>query len=334
MEVRVTLDGQHYDVVVIGGGVAGLAAAQYAALAELRTVVLEGTGIGGQCLHIGALENYPGVDPPPNGLDFAQTLQSQAERFGARVVASQALRIDKDEAFRVETTDGRIDSLIVILATGATHRTLGVPGEAELAGRGVSYCATCDGPFFRDRPVIVVGGGDSACDEALFLAGLTDRVTIIHRGPKLSAQRGLASRVLAHPAIDVRFNATVRRIDGAASRYGFDTVSGVVVDVGGSVQTIAANAVFVFIGSTPRTDLVPTLPKDHDGRVITDEHMETTVRGLFAVGEVRRTPWRQLVVAAAEGAIAANRSAWRIETDQLGFADNRSTGILSPCDCS
>ena len=176
--------------------------------------------------------------------------------------------------------------------------------------------------------MVVVGGGDSACDEALFLTGLTDSVTIVHRGPMLRAQRGLTARVLAHPSIDIRNNATVQRIDGAESRYGFETVSGVVIDAEGSQETIAADAVFVFIGSEARTELVPTLTKDNDGRVITDEYMETSVPGLFAVGEVRATPFRQLVVAAAEGAIAANRSAWRIDADRLGFADEPTTGIL------
>ena len=300
-----------YDIAVIGGGAAGLSAAQYGALAGLRTVVFERTASGGQCLLMDALENYPGLAEPVSGFEFAERLERQARHFGAEFRSAEVTRLDRDEEFTLTTDDGEVRARTVILATGSEQRRLGVPGEEELAGRGVSWCAVCDGPFFRGRRVMVVGGGDSACDEALFLARLTDRVTLVHRGERLRAQRSLAARVLAEPHITVQFATRVTEIRGAPNAMGFEQVAAVTLMSlrDGAERVEPTDAVFVCIGSDPRSALVPDLPKDAEGRLLTDDTMQTPIPGLFAVGDVRSTPFRQLIVAAGEGAVAAHSAA-------------------------
>lgn len=305
-----------YDIVIVGAGAAGLTAAQYGARANLSTLVIEETANGGQCLLIEGLENYPGFPDPINGYDFTERFERQAQQFGAKFMAASVHRLDKqDDTFLLETSEGEIHARSVILATGAQHRHLGVPGEEELGGRGVSYCATCDGPFFKNKTMVVVGGGDAACDEAAFLAKLSDRVILVHRRDQFRAQPAVAQRVLDNPNIEVRFNTVVREIKGIANAMGMQQVGSVVlerVDTDEIYEQETA-AVFVFVGSIPRTDLVETLPKDDGGYIITDEHMETPVKGLFAAGDVRATPFRQLVVAAGEGAIAAHSAAAHVE---------------------
>ncbi|MFP4113354.1 MAG: thioredoxin-disulfide reductase [Spirochaetota bacterium] len=305
-----------YDIVIVGAGAAGLTAAQYGARANLRTLVLEKTANGGQCLQIEGLENYPGFPDPINGYDFTELFERQARQFGAELRVATVSRLDKQaDEFVLETSEGEVRASAVILATGAKHRHLGVPGEEELAGRGVSYCATCDGPFFKNRRILVVGGGDAACDEATFLSKLSDRITLVHRRDRFRAQPAVAQRVLDNPNITVRFNTVVREIHGAKNAMGMEQVGAVTLeDVrSGELQKVEMDAVFVFVGSIPQTDLVPTLPKDEAGYIVTDQRMETAVPGLFAVGDVRSTPFRQLVVAAGEGAVAAHAAAQHIE---------------------
>lgn len=307
---------QRYDIVVIGAGAAGLTAAQYGARANMKTLVIEQTATGGQCLQIEGLENYPGFPEPIDGYEFTQRFERQARQFGAEILIATVSRLDKSaSAFVVETSEGTIETGSVILATGARHRHLGVPGEKELAGRGVSYCATCDGPFFRDRHILVVGGGDAACDEATFLAKLTDRVTMVHRRDRFRAQPALAERVLSNPNITVRFQTILEEIHGQENAMGIQQVSGVTlrrVDTG-DTKEMPVDAVFIFVGSDPQTDLVPTVPKDEAGYVLTDQEMQAAVPGLFAVGDVRATPFRQLIVAAGEGAVAAHAAAQYVE---------------------
>lgn len=307
----------HYDIVVIGAGAAGLTAAQYGARANLRTIVIEQTAAGGQCLNIDGLENYPGFPDPIDGYEFAERLEQQAKQFGAEFLAATAHRLDKSAAeFTLETSEGPITANTVIIATGAKHRRVGVPGEIELTGHGVSYCATCDGPFFRDRRILVVGGGDAACDEAGFLAKLSDKVTMIHRRDRFRAQPALAERVRANPNISIRFNTVLTEITPTTNAMGIQQVGAVTVkrvDTG-EEETVPMDAVFVFVGSDPQTELVPTVPKDDGGYIITDQHMQTAIPGLFAAGDVRATPFRQLVVAAGEGAVAAHSAALHIDT--------------------
>ncbi len=307
---------KQYDVVVVGGGAAGLTAAQYGARANLKILVLEQATMGGQCLLIEGLENYPGFPEPISGTDFAERFEAQARQFGAEFLVDSARSLRTEGGrFIITTGDDEIESKAVILATGAKHRELGVPGERELAGRGVSYCATCDGPFFKGKRMLVVGGGDAACDEAQFLSKLSDQVVLVHRRDRFRAQRSLAERVQANSAIDVRFNTVVREIVGGPSAFGIDIVNSVRLARTDTQEEYEEpfDAVFIFVGSIPQTDLVPDLEKDKAGYIKTDETMQTAVAGLFAAGDVRATSFRQLVVAAGEGAVAAHAAAHHID---------------------
>lgn len=307
---------RHYDIVIIGGGAAGLTAAQYAARANMSTVVLERGAAGGQCNLINDLENYPGFPEPIGGEEFSERFESQAKNFGAEIAIEEVEQIEAQPngTFLVTTDEGQIEAVNVVLATGAAHRHLGVPGEEEFAGRGVSYCATCDGPMFEGKPMLVVGGGDAACDEAMFLSKLTDKVTLIHRRDEFRAQGSLAQRVIENPRIDVRLNTVLESIGGEENEYGLEAVSQVLLrDVTtGERSELDVAAVFVFIGSDPMTELVPFVERDEQGYVVTNEYMESSIPGLFAVGDVRTTPFRQLVVAAADGAIAAHAASKRL----------------------
>lgn len=300
-----------FDLAVIGAGAAGLAAAQYGARAALRVVVLEEMAPGGQALVIDRLENYPGILEPVTGFEFADLMRAQAERFGAEFRTTSASAIRKEDGvFAVETSDGPVTALAVVLATGAKHRHLGAPGEEELQGRGVSYCATCDGPFFKGKPMLVVGGGDAACDEAKFLAKLSPRILMIHRKDRFRAQRSLAERVLADPNIEVRFETVVERIEGTKQ---VEAVTLRNLRTGETYREEVA-AVFVFVGSIPQTALAPeNVAKDEAGSIITDERMETNLPGFFAAGDVRVTPFRQVVTSASDGAVAAHCAAQYID---------------------
>jgi thioredoxin reductase (NADPH) len=305
------------DVVIIGGGAAGLTAAQYCARAGLTALVVEEMALGGQALIIEGVENYPGFPEPLSGFEFAEKFEIQAKKFGAEFLYGSVKSLKKgDGVFTIETSKGVFSSRAVILATGAKHRLLGIPGEKELSGRGVSYCATCDGPFFKNQKILVVGGGDAACDEAMFLAKLSDKVIMIHRRDRFRAQKALADRVLANRNIQVRFNTTLEEIKGKPNEKGIEkTAAGVFrrTDSGERYEE-EINAVFIFAGIIPETRLVPDISKDEGGYIITDAAMQTSLPGLFCAGDVRSTPFRQLVVAAAEGAIAAHSAAIYIDT--------------------
>ena len=305
-----------YDLLIVGGGAAGLSAAQYGARANLRTLVVEQTANGGQCLLIEGLENYPGFPDPIGGMEFTQRFEEQARRFGAEFLVTGVEQIEKDgELFRVQTGEGELTAHAVVLATGARHRTLDVPGEQRLSGKGVSYCATCDGPFFRGKKMIVVGGGDAAFDEAQFLSNLSDNIVLVHRRDGFRAQKALIERVRKNPNIELRTSTVIREIHGTESMMGIEKVSGVTferTDTGEQYYE-DTDAVFVFIGSIPQTALAEHAEKDEVGYIITNERMETSVPGLYAVGDVRTTPFRQLVVAASDGAIAAHAASQYID---------------------
>ncbi len=295
-----------YDLIVIGGGAAGLSAAQYGARANLKTVLVEEIAAGGQALLIDALENYPGVSGPVTGYEISETMRKQAEDFGAAFLSASAISLKKEgKLFTLETSEGSIRAPAVVLPTGAKHRHLGVPGEEALSGRGVSYCATCDGPFFKTKRMLVVGGGDAACDEAMFLSKLSDKILLVHRKDRFRAQRALAERVLHNPNIEVRFNVIVKEIRGGKK------VETVLLEnaVTGETYEEKVDAVFVFIGSIPQSNLADGASKDEAGYLLTDEKMATNLGGLFAAGDVRASVFRQLVTAASDGAIAAHAAA-------------------------
>ncbi len=298
------------DLIVIGAGGAGLGAAQYGARANLKTLLLEEMAPGGQALVIDRLENYPGIAEPVSGFDFADLLRRQAEQFGAEIRSSGVSALRKEgNHFILETSDGPVSAWAVVLATGAKHRHLEVPGETEFAGRGVSYCATCDGPFFKNKRILVVGGGDAACDEAMFLSKLTDRVILVHRKDRFRAQKALAARVLANPRIETRFHHAVKEIHGSKQ---VEAVTLVRTETGQEYRE-SVDAVFVFVGSLPQTALAMDAKKDEAGSLLTNDRMETTVPGLFAAGDVRATPFRQLITAVADGAVAAHSASQYID---------------------
>lgn len=300
-----------WDVVIIGSGPAGLTAAQYAARADLKTVVLEQMSPGGQALLINELENYPGFPEAIDGFTFAEAMSKQAKKFGATVEYTGAASLRKEgNRFQIETTGGKtLTAKAVILTTGTAHRLLDVPGEQKLSGRGVSYCATCDGPFFKGKTIFVVGGGDTACTDAVYLAHLSDKVTVVHRKDRFRAQKAVADKVLNHPNIRVLFNTEIREIKGE------NKVESILLFNNKDEKTTeeVADAVFVFVGTVPHTEIVSDVEKDEAGYVVTNASMETSIPGLFCAGDVRSTPFRQVVVACSEGAIAAHAAAEYIE---------------------
>ena len=291
-----------YDYVIIGAGPAGLASAQYAARSGLKTVVLDPAGAGGQVMQIMELENYPGVFPTVNGAEFMENMRTQAESFGAKIEMVQVSSIDKRGAdYIVASKNKTYTAPCLCLATGAFHRYLGVPGEAELTGRGVSYCAVCDGPFFRNKRIVVVGGGDSACSEAIYLSTLSADVSIIHRRDAFRAQRAVVDKML-QAGVKPVYDTVVKAINGEG-RVQSVTLENVKT---GEASTLETDAVFIFTGMVPQTELVEMLPKDPAGYILTDESMATAMPGLFAAGDVRSKSFRQVVTAASDGAIAAH----------------------------
>jgi thioredoxin reductase (NADPH) len=303
-----TLDAE---IIVVGGGAAGLTAAQYGARANLKTLLIEEMAPGGQALIIDDLENYPGFPEKISGFDFTQRFTQQALNFGAEITNATVNSIKKEgNVFVLDTTKGLKKAFAVILATGAKHRKLGVPGEETYSGKGVSYCATCDGPFFRGKKMLVVGGGDAACDEALFLSKLSDSIVMVHRRDRFRAQKALAGRVLDNKRIDVRFNHEVVEIGGDGKKV---TSVKLLNNADNSQYEEDFDAVFIFVGSLPQTALAENLEKDEAGYLITDQEMRTSQPGFYVVGDVRATPFRQLIVAAGEGAVASHSAAQYID---------------------
>lgn len=299
------------DMLIIGAGAAGLAAAQYGARSNLDVLVVEEMAPGGQALLISDLENYPGFPKPVNGFQFAMDMQKQAENFGAKFMTASVKSLKKeDNVFMVETSKETIEAKTLVLATGAKHRHLEVPGEEEFAGRGVSYCATCDGPFFKNKKILVAGGGDAACDEAVYLSKLTDTVVLVHRRDRFRAQKAIADKVLNNVNIEVRFNTVVKEIKGDEKKMNRILLAKTDSD---EEYEEEFDALFVLVGSIPQTQLVPDLEKNEAGYVKTNDHMESSVKGLYAVGDVRDTLFRQLITAAADGALAAHSASAYID---------------------
>ncbi len=291
-----------YDIVIIGGGPAGLAAGLYAARARRRTVLLEKGVIGGQIALTELVENYPGV-PSVNGFDLGQTMLKQAESYGLETQSPAVTALEQEgKRWLVRTTDDEYAAKAVIVAAGADYNKLGVPGEERLTGRGVSYCATCDAAFFKGRHVAVVGGGDAAMDEGLFAGRYADKVTVIHRRDQLRASAILQERALANPKMEFVWSTVVTEILGDA------TVTGVGLHnrETGEDSTMDVAAVFIFIGQHPNTDFLRGLVSmDEGGHVLVNHWMETELPGLYAVGDARQNAARQVVTSAGDGATAA-----------------------------
>lgn len=292
-----------YDIVIIGGGPAGLSAGLYAARARRRTLLLERGVVGGQIALTEKVENYPGFPDGIGGYDLAEAMREQAERCGLETefVAVTALE-PQERLWRVKTDQGHILAKAVIVTSGADYNRLEVPGEERLTGRGVSYCATCDAPFFRDVEVAVVGGGDAALDEGLLITRYAAKVHIIHRRDQLRASRILQERAFANPKIDFIWNTVVTEVVGE------EGVTGVRLRnvKTGEESLLPVAGVFIFIGQRPNTAYLRGLvPMDEGGHIYVNEWMETELPGLFAAGDVRVNSARQVVSAAGDGATAA-----------------------------
>jgi thioredoxin reductase (NADPH) len=296
----------NYDLIILGSGPAGLTAAVYASRANLRVLVAHGPQPGGQLTTTTEVENFPGFPEGVLGPDLMENMRKQAERFGAAIVQQKATRVDlKSRPFTV-AFDGREESCrALVIATGASAKTLGLEDEWNLMGYGLSTCATCDGAFFRDQEIVVVGGGDSACEEALFLTKFGKRVRLVHRRDELRASKIMAQRVLNHPKIEVLWNSTVVKLLG-------DKQTGLRGAVlanlkSGERSEIECSGLFYGIGHTPNTGLFKGVLKlDEAGYIITEPNSTVTnIPGVFACGDVRDHVFRQAITAAGSGCMAA-----------------------------
>lgn len=299
-------ESERVKVLVIGSGPAGLSAALYAARADLDPVVLAGMELGGQVSLTYTVENYPGFPEGVGGTQLVELFQKQAERFGARVEFDTATEVDLSQRpFRVQTYNGEYLADTLIISTGATPIHLNVPGESELTGRGVSYCATCDGWFFKDKDVVVVGGGDSALEEGIFLTRYAKSVTIVHRRDALRAGAILQKRAMEHPKIKFIWNSVITDIlgDEAVRAVRLKNV------ITNETSEQATDGVFIFIGHRPNTQLFDgQLELDERGYLLTDKLMHTKVPGVFAAGEAADPTFRQVITSAGMGAAAAMRA--------------------------
>ena len=292
-----------YDTIIVGGGPAALAAAIYAGRGELRTLILERLFLGGQVVQTHEVDNYPGFPEGIDGPELTQRMEAQARRFDAMVRTEEVSKIELDGDVKVVTTSANTyRALTVILAMGADPRKLAVPGEEEFRGRGVSYCGTCDAPFFRDKEVVCVGGGDTALKEALFIAKFASNVLIVHRRQEFRAERIYQTEADKEPKISFELNAVVERIHGEQKVESVE-IRNVNAD---DAKTVACDGVFIFVGNVPNTHFLCNLfPVDCGGHVETDLNMMTSIPGVYAIGDVRKHSYRQIATAVGEGATAA-----------------------------
>jgi thioredoxin reductase (NADPH) len=292
-----------FDVIIVGTGVAGLSAALFTTRERLKTLVIERSTFGGQIANADTVENYPGLPEGIRGIDLAVNMLNQSKAYGLQAAFTEveALHVEQ-HPFIVATGMGTYTGRAVILACGSSLKRLGVPGELNFEGRGVSYCATCDGGMFHNQPVAVVGGGDSAMDEALYLTELATKVTLIHRRDQLRATRVLQERTQAHPKIEFRWQTVVEAIEGheQVERLRLKQVET------GQTSALPVAGVFIYVGLQPNTEFLKgVVPLDGGGHVIVNHRMETEVPGLYAAGDLRQHSARQLASSAGDGATAA-----------------------------
>jgi thioredoxin reductase (NADPH) len=292
-----------YDVIIIGGGPAGLSAGLYTSRARLKTLLIEKAILGGQITNSERVENYPGFPEGISGFDLIELMRRQAERFGLEIRYAEALAIElRDSEKVIKTSDGDYIGRAVIIAGGATLQRLGVPGEDRLTGKGVSYCATCDGPFFKDRAVAVVGGGDSAIEEAIVLTKFASKVYVIHRRHQLRASRILQERAFANKKMEFLWDSVIEDIQGD-NRVTVIKIRNLKT---GQTSNLEVSAAFIYVGQRPNTDYLKEItPLDERGCIITNEHMETAIKGIFAAGDIRQNSPRQVITAAGDGVTAA-----------------------------
>ena len=291
---------ENHDLLIIGGGPAGLAAGLYASRLRLDAVLFERGAVGGQLLNTELVEDYPGI-PSILGHELASAMAGHARHFGLAIHEFEEVEsiTPSGTGHQVHTAAGDFSAPAVILAAGGLPRRLGVPGEAELSGHGVSYCAVCDGAFFRDLPLAVVGGGDAAIEEADFLTRYASHVSILHRGPSLRAQPILIARAAANPKISFHLNAQLSAIEGTS------TVTAVRYTQDGKPETLGVAGVFIFIGFLPNSHLAPHATHDQVGHLLTSPDMRTSVAGIWAIGDLRAQLTRQIATAVGDGTTAA-----------------------------
>jgi len=292
-----------YEMIILGGGPAGLTAGLYASRARLNTLLIENGLFGGQMTTTETIDNYPGFPEGVTGEELSRLMEEQAKRFGMETVNEEVVEVKLEGAQKlVRTTESSYTCKALIICTGTEYRKLGVPGEKEFAGKGVSYCATCDGAFFKDSQIVVVGGGDSALTEALFLTKFVKELTIIHRRDALRGTKIYQEKAMANPKIKFLWNSVVQEIKGD------DVVRAVVVKnvKTGQVKEFPTDGAFLFVGLLPRTQFLKGLVQlDEAGYIITNDHCETSVKGIFAAGDCRKKLLRQIATSVGDGATAA-----------------------------
>ncbi len=292
-----------YPVIILGGGPSGLTAAIYTCRSRLKTLLVERGLAGGQINLADRVENFPGFPQGINGMELGELMLQQATRFGLETVTAEVTAVEvAGEAIRVGTTGGDYRCSALIVALGAEHQKLGVPGEAEFLGKGVSYCANCDGPFFQGKEVAVVGGGSAAISDALFLTKMVEKVYVVHRRRQLRAEVILQEQALASPRIDLVWDSVVERVEGDGVVSGLRLRR---VDTG-ETTLLPVNGVFVAVGSVPASQVVREVVElTPQGHIVTSDMMETSQRGIFACGEARQNTVRQSIASAGDGCTAA-----------------------------
>lgn len=310
-----------YDVIVIGSGPGGMTAALYASRANLSTLLIERGVPGGQLINTAEVENYAGFKSI-KGPELANNMYEGATQFGAEYTFGDVREvIDGKEYKQVVTSNKIFKTRAIVIATGAEHKKLGIPGEGQLNGRGVSYCAVCDGAFFRERPLVVIGGGDSAVEEGTYLTQFASEVTIIHRRDELRAQKILQDRAFSNDKVNFIWNTVVEEIQGENNVQSL-RLRNVETD---EVSEFSADGVFIYIGLIPNTSAFEGLGiTDEEGWIVTDNKMETSVPGIFAVGDVRDTVLRQVATAVGDGSIAGDAAFKYIEKlkEELAVSEN------------
>ncbi len=294
---------EDYEIVVIGGGPAGLTAGLYSAMGRRATLLLEKNLMGGQIINADKIENFPGFPEGISGMDLAELMQKQTARFGLETVYAGVTGIEQaNERYSVETGEGTVRATAIIVTAGSEHQKLGVPGEAEFLGKGVSYCATCDANFFRGKRVAVVGGGNAAVSEALYLTRFATRVFLIHRRGELRATRILQERAFASPILEPVMETVVEDVrgDGLVKELTLHNMKTA------RDRTLEIDGIFIAIGFKPNTAFVRDfLEVDGQGQIVTSIRLETSRRGVFAAGDIRSNSGRQAIIAAGDGATAA-----------------------------
>lgn len=308
-----------YDLIILGAGAAGLSAAIYGARNNLNTLIIEKEIVGGQITLTDAVDNYPGVDDT-SGTELSNIMLKQAEKFGAKKVSDTIISVNLEGKVKVlKSLNNEYRTKALIIASGANPRKLEIPGEREFTGRGVGYCATCDGPFYSGLEVFVVGGGDAALEEAIFLTKFARKVTIIYRGDKLRAAKSIQDKAFANDKISFIYNTNVTEVYGDGAVNKMKLINGKT----GEIYFIDADpqdkefGLFIFVGYVPNTEIFNAKLNLENGYIVTDEDMMTNIEGVYAAGDVRKKKVRQVVTAASDGAIAAISAGKYIEDFKL-----------------